>query len=122
MNKTLWFSVNPYGKSILTLLGDLYSEASIQSYSVMFSNQEQNGVGYVRREKKIRSSSSWSSPVEYYLWKCLGRSTAHQAVQPGVSPRKNILKLAPKKVNFVVDPWVGTGNNWRAIRLGRNFM
>lgn len=120
--QNLWFSVNPLWKINIDAIRRPYSEASIQSYSSHVFKPRANGVGYVRREKKIDPHPLGALPWNIIYGSVSGRSTAHQAVQPEYLPEKHI-KACTEEGDLVVDPWVGTGTTGAcAIRLGRNFI
>ena len=120
--QNLWFSVNPLWKINIDAIRRPYSEASIQSYSSHVFKPRANGVGYVRREKKIDPHPLGALPWNIIYGSVSGRSTAHQAVQPEYLPEKYI-KACTEEGDLVVDPWVGTGTTGAcAIRLGRNFI
>lgn len=120
--QNLWFSVSPKWKINIDAIRRPYSEASLQSYSSHVFKPRANGVGYVRKEKKIEPNPLGALPWNIIYGRVSGRSTKHQAVQPEYLPEKYI-KACTDEGDIVVDPWAGTGTTGAcAIRLGRGFI
>ncbi len=120
--QNLWFSVSPKWEINIDAIRRPYSEASLQSYSSHVFKPRVNGVGYVRKEKKIEPNPLGALPWNIIYGSVSGRSTKHQAVQPEYLPEKYI-KACTDEGDIVVDPWAGTGTTGAcAIRLGRGFI
>jgi modification methylase dpnIIB len=120
--QNLWFSVNPLWTINIDAIRRPYSEASLQSYSSHVFKPRTNGVGYVRKEKKITPNPLGALPWNIIYGSVSGLSTKHQAVQPEYLPEKYI-KACTQVGDLIVDPWVGTGTTGAsAIRLGRRFI
>lgn len=97
-----------------------FIDAAIQKLTP--SKPRANGVGYVRKEKKIEPNPLGALPWNIIYGSVSGRSTKHQAVQPEYLPEKYI-KACTEEGDIVVDPWAGTGTTGAcAIRLGRGFI
>lgn len=120
--QNLWFSVSPQWTINIDDIREPYKEASLQLYKSHLFKPRANGVGYVRTEKRIAPNPLGALPKNVIIGSVSGRSTTHQAVQPGYLPEKYI-KACTAEGDIVVDPWVGTGTTGAAaLKLGRKFI
>lgn len=120
--QNLWFSKSPQWTINIDAIRRPYCDSSLQSYSSHVFKPRQNGVGYVRTEKKIAPNPLGALPWNVIYGSVSSRSTNHQAVQPEYIPEKYI-KACTSEGDIVVDPWVGTGTTGAsAIKLGRFFI
>lgn len=118
----LWFSNAPKWKINLDAIRRPYAEYSLDLYRDYEYKTRENGLTYVRKNKKIKPNPLGALPQNIIMCGVKHNKTMHQAVQPLILPEKYI-KACTNIGDIVVDPWVGSGTTGEAsISLGRRFI
>lgn len=119
--QNLWFAVNPKWTINIDSIRRSYEKTSLEKYASLEYHPRSNGVGYVKKDKKIDPNPLGALPLNVIKGGVSAKRGEHQAVQPGYLPEKYI-KACTNEGDIVVDPWLGTGTTGiECIKLGRQF-
>ncbi len=120
--QNLWFAKSNPWKINLDAIRRPYSESTLKAYENSTYKPRENGLSYVRKQKRIKPHPLGALPINVITGPVSSRRGKHQAVQPGYLPRKYILAVT-EPGDLVVDPWMGTGTTGvEALKLGRMFI
>lgn len=120
--QNLWFAVSPNWTINIDDIRREYEQTSLKHYANNEYHPRQNGVGYVKKSKKIDPNPMGALPLNVIKGAVSAKIGKHQAVQPNYLPNKYI-KATTQEGDLVVDPWMGTGTTGvECMRLGRRFI
>ena len=118
----LWFSKSPCWSINIDDIRKPYSEHSLDLYKDYEYKARENGLAYVRKNKRICPNPNGALPQNVITCGVMPNKTLHQAVQPLLLPEKYI-KACTCPGDIVVDPWLGSGTTGEAaISLSRRFV
>ncbi len=118
----LWFSKSPVWTINVDAIRKPYSEHSLGLYKEYEYKARENGLSYVRKNKRIEPNPLGALPQNVVVCGVMPNKTIHQAVQPLLLPEKYI-KACTKSGDLVVDPWLGSGTTGEAaVSLSRRFI
>lgn len=118
----LWFSKAPVWNINIDAIRKPYAEHSLEMYEDYQYKARNNGLDYVRKNKKIEPNPLGALPQNVIVCGVANNKTMHQAVQPIILPEKYI-KACTNETDLVVDPWVGSGTTAEAaLKLNRRFI
>ena len=120
--QNLWFAVSPNWTINIDAIRREYEQTSLKHYANNEYHPRRNGVGYVKKSKKIDPNPIGALPLNVIRGAVSAKMGKHQAVQPNYLPNKYI-KATTQEGDLVVDPWMGTGTTGvECMRLGRRFV
>ena len=118
----LWFSKSPKWEINIDAIRKPYSGHSLELYHDYEYKTRENGLSYVRKNKRISPNPLGALPHNVITCGVMPNKTLHQAVQPLLIPEKYI-KACTVPGDLVIDPWLGSGTTGEAaVSLARKFI